>query len=67
VQGDAAAILAECDAGRMFDRTMEGALRTHLLDLVRRWQRGDDLRVHGQWHVRYERRALTAELARLVP
>ncbi|HEX2616796.1 MAG TPA: glycosyltransferase family 4 protein [Flavobacteriales bacterium] len=66
VHGDAAAIVAECAAGRTFDRSMTEAITEHLVDLIARAEAGEDLRVQGRIHVRYERHATTAQLARLV-
>lgn len=63
---DVDAVIRECDAGSMFDRTMEDDLHAHLAGMLQRHLAGEDLRVQKDAHRRYTREALTARLAALI-
>lgn len=66
VHGDAAAIIDECGAGRMFDRTMEHDAKDWIMANVERVASGDPPLVRDRKHVRYERRSITEQLAAII-
>ena len=66
VHGDAASIIDECTAGRMFDRSMGAEMQAWLDERVVAWRKGDALRVTGGLHQRYERRVAAGALADVI-
>ena len=64
--GDAAAIIDECGAGRMFDRTMGTEMQAWLMERITAWRGGDALRITGGAYQRYERRVAAGALAALI-
>ncbi len=65
--GDAAAIIAECDAGCMFDRHQTNELAGWLGAKLAAVRSGDSLTLVRNAHQRYDRRATAEALSRLVP
>lgn len=64
--GDAAAILNECGAGRMFARGEEAAMEQFVTGLVEKWRSKPDLDLTGATYKKYSRRELAAQLAKLI-
>jgi glycosyltransferase involved in cell wall biosynthesis len=63
VTGEAANILEECRAGKMFGRDDEGGIREYLEAVYEKWKRGEDLANADDTHKKYSRRELTRQLA----
>lgn len=61
--GDAAQILAECNAGKMFDRQQENEIEMWLMDAVNRWQQKFSFRDGNAEAEKYSRKELTRKLA----
>lgn len=63
VPGDAARILAECEAGKMFNRKQSAELEQFLESLLERWRRGEDTSNPSTAYHKYSRKELTKQLA----
>ncbi|HRH66881.1 MAG TPA: glycosyltransferase, partial [Bacteroidia bacterium] len=61
--GDASKILAECNAGKMFDRNQEKELEEWLGDALKRWQHNFSFRDSNSETEKYSRKELTGKLA----
>ncbi|MBK6839015.1 MAG: hypothetical protein IPG90_12815 [Bacteroidetes bacterium] len=64
--GDAAQILAECNAGKMFDRQQEKEVEMWLMDAVNRWQQNHSFRDGNAEAENYSRKELTRKLAEVL-
>ena len=64
--GDAAQILAECNAGKMFDREQEKEVEMWLMDAVNRWQQNHSFRDGNAEAENYSRKELTRKLAEVL-
>ncbi|TVR71723.1 MAG: glycosyltransferase [Marinilabiliales bacterium] len=63
---DAAAIIAECDAGKSFTREDEEGLYSYMNELVERFKKEGSLTAGNGRQVEYTRKNLTGRLARLI-
>jgi glycosyltransferase involved in cell wall biosynthesis len=66
VDGDAAKIMHECEAGEMFDRENEKGLRDHILKLLDLHASGRPLRNANGNYRKFSRKELTAALRKLL-
>lgn len=66
VQGDAARIIDECGAGKMFDYHEQNEIFDYLLNIYMRWKNGDRLLTLLHKEEKYSRKSLTCELANLI-
>ena len=64
--GDAARIIAECEAGQTFSRDQKAELTDYLRAKINRWRQNPDLDLAGNRAGRYAREQLTGELARII-
>ncbi|HEY6162302.1 MAG TPA: glycosyltransferase, partial [Bacteroidia bacterium] len=66
VDGDAAKIIRECEAGEMFDRENESKLREHILRLLSLHSSGQPMRNENPNYRKFSRKELTATLRKLI-
>jgi glycosyltransferase involved in cell wall biosynthesis len=64
--GDAAAIVNECAAGRMFAYDESGKMMVFLDENYSRWKNGGTTLLNGEAYKKYSRRELAAQFARLL-
>ncbi len=64
--GDAEAIIARCEAGRMFERNAEAEMTAYLSGLVEKWKAEGSLDLKGENYKMYSRKALTESLAKII-
>lgn len=65
-KGDAAEIINECDAGKVFERTMKKEITEFLSQLVEKWNRGEKLLPDNSNLKNYTRRLQTEKLSEIV-
>jgi glycosyltransferase involved in cell wall biosynthesis len=63
VKGEAAAILNECEAGKMFERDQENELFAFMQSLYSKWKQGEEMVNKSQMYLKYSRKELTRQLA----
>ncbi|MBK7966350.1 MAG: hypothetical protein IPK10_14420 [Bacteroidetes bacterium] len=62
-EGDAAAIIRECEAGEMFERNQEDKLFAWMKEKVVMWKSGDEFKAGNNFVKNYTREALTKRLS----
>ena len=64
--GDAAAILKECNAGKMFERNNDEGLYSYLKSLILQWQENKELVNMDKTYYKYSRKELAGKLASII-
>lgn len=64
--GDSNEIIKDCDAGRMFSGKDSTELKEYLMDLVRLWEKNNDLNIKNNCYLKYSRKKLTEKLADII-
>jgi glycosyltransferase involved in cell wall biosynthesis len=64
--GDAAAIINECKAGRTFDYNEQDTVTKYLNNQISLWGKNPDLDRKNELHIKYSRDKLTSELASVI-
>lgn len=67
VNGDAAKIIEDCNAGQMFDYTDEKGMYEFLNNLIVDWEKPSRTSVGDQTYLKYSRERLTERLVELIP
>jgi len=67
VNGDAAKIIEECNAGQMFDYTDEKGMYEYLNNLIVDWEKPSRTSLGDQTYLKYSRERLTERLVELFP
>ncbi|MCF8347870.1 MAG: glycosyltransferase family 4 protein [Bacteroidales bacterium] len=67
VNGDAAKIIEECNAGQMFDYTDEKGMYEFLDSLIVDWEKASRTSLGDQTYLKYSRERLTERLVELIP
>ncbi len=67
VEGDAAAIIRECESGKTFNRNMESELTLYLEELVKKWESGQHLiDLENDNYKKYSRQSQARELSEII-
>jgi glycosyltransferase involved in cell wall biosynthesis len=66
VNGEAAMIIKECGAGKMFDYNDENNIYAYLLNLFQKWNSGENINIKNEQVKIYTRKHLTKELSSLM-
>lgn len=64
--GDASAVINECQAGKTFDRTNEAGLSDYLEQLVVKWKAGNGIDNENNTYKNYSRKNQTKKLAQII-
>jgi len=64
--GDAATIIDNCKAGKMFDRTEEKQLEDYVSSLLEQWKLSKDLDLKDDSYKQYSRKELTKKLVEII-
>ncbi|MBU3927946.1 MAG: glycosyltransferase family 4 protein [Bacteroidetes bacterium] len=67
VDGDASAIIRECEAGKMFEYTDEKLIVNYLTIMYLKWIESPSQYLTGRSYLNYSREELTKKLAKLIP
>ncbi len=66
IDGDAASIIKECEAGETFERDMETNLTEYLEKLISKWSKGESLQIRNDGYLNYSRYKQTEELSKII-
>lgn len=66
VKGEAAAILTECAAGKMFERSEKQAMINYLNSVILRWKSGEGIENKSDVFFKYSRKELTDKLIAII-
>ncbi len=64
--GDAAAIISECGAGKTFGRDKENEITHYLNDMLGKWKNGKDISVISETYKKYSRRSQAKTLSEII-
>ena len=64
--GDAAEIINECKAGKIFERNKDSELTEYLDGLVNEWKSGKDISVKNDTYKKYSRRSQAEKLSEII-
>jgi glycosyltransferase involved in cell wall biosynthesis len=64
--GDAAAIISSCNAGKMFEANDEKGILPHLQNLLNEWKINKNISIGSEVYKKYSRKALARQFAELV-
>jgi hypothetical protein len=67
VDGDASAIIRECEAGKMFEYTDEKLIVNYLTIMYLKWIESPSQYLTGRSYLNYSREELTKKLAEMIP
>ncbi len=67
VLGDAAAIIDECNAGKMFNYYDEKNISAYIMELYQSWIKSPNKVIEGEAYKNYSRKNLTKKLTKLIP
>jgi len=66
-EGDAAAIIKECNAGSMFEYSEETSIANYITELYKKWIASPNNIIDGEAYKNYSRENLTKKLVKLIP
>lgn len=66
IDGDAASIINECGAGKVFDRSKEAELTDYLEYLISKWSKGESLEISNENYKKYSRFSQAEELSKII-
>ena len=66
VDGDAAAIISSCRAGKMFEANDEIGILTYLQNLLNEWKINKNISVESEVYKKYSRKNLAGQFAELI-
>jgi glycosyltransferase involved in cell wall biosynthesis len=66
VKGEAAVILTECSAGKMFERSEKQAMINYLNSVILRWKSGEGIENKSDMFFKYSRKELTDKLIAII-
>jgi glycosyltransferase involved in cell wall biosynthesis len=66
VDGDAAAIISSCNAGKMFEVNDENGIFNHLQNLLNEWKNSKNISVESEVYKKYSRKSLAGQFTELI-